>query len=217
MPHKLHKHTPHKLYNHTATKVEKDGNDLMIVFGGKRNHNGATYALDLKTMVWSKLDKVKFYYNSSHTADILLGSYIFLFGGTNFKFQFQKYDIEREAFCEEDVETIGKKPEFRFNHGSAVIHNILYIFAGCDKSFYFNDLYSFNPTSNQWQAISTIGEKPCVRKFMSFFAFHSELFVFGGEGQRGTLNDFYAFSVKTNSWEKLKKNLIKKALSPLCT
>ncbi len=66
------------MYLHTATVVEDLG--IMLVFGGRPNHAGVVYSLDLTNMKWSCIDNVQ-YERDGHSADLIAGS-VYLFGGS---------------------------------------------------------------------------------------------------------------------------------------
>ena len=63
---------------HTATKIEKDGKILMIIF----SNYISVYSLNLKNMEWTKLHNV-YYQRRGHTANVL-GNAIYLFGGYDY-------------------------------------------------------------------------------------------------------------------------------------
>ncbi len=100
---------------------------MMLIFGGAGNHYGVVYTLDLTTMKWSCLKNVK-YERCYHTAN-LIGNSIYLFGGWNDYCYFNvlhKYDVKSQTL--QKAITSGNIPSVRFNHGSAVIEDNLYIF-----------------------------------------------------------------------------------------
>ena len=68
---------PSPMKCHSATVVVEMG--IMLVFGGTPNAKGAVYSLDLRRMIWSRLNNV-FYDRVGHSASLICNS-VYLYGG----------------------------------------------------------------------------------------------------------------------------------------
>ena len=105
-------------------------------------------------MKWSSLNDFKFM-RYHHTAN-LIGNFIYLFGGSHYHYYYNdlyKYDVKSKTL--QKAITRGNIPNGRYQHGSAVIEEKLYIFGGYGNydTRRDNNLYSLNTISSEWVAI----------------------------------------------------------------
>ena len=116
------------------------------------------------------------YQRCYHTAN-LIGNSIYLFGGYADYAQndLHKYDVNSNTL--QKAITSGNIPSARYDHGSAVIEEKLFIFGGFGKNYKGdNTLYSLNTISSEWLDIpiaESSGSLPQPRRCMSMFSFES--------------------------------------------
>jgi N-acetylneuraminic acid mutarotase len=117
----------------------------------------------------------------------------------------QLFDIHNSTL--QRVYTTGNPPSARFNHGSAVIEEHLYVFGGSTVDDH--NLYSLNTKSKHWVTIpNTADSFPQPRFAMSMFSVDDKLYVFGGANNKDykVCQDLNEFCVKTHSWKELSKD-----------
>ena len=97
------------------------------------------------------------------------------------------------------LQTKGKLPQPRANHGSALIGTNFYLFGGWNGSKILNDFYMINLENKIWVSIEKTIIRPSPRAGMSLLNYKNEYIVlFGGSGCNSIyLNDltFYDISI----------------------
>ncbi len=128
----------------SAVKVKKNGEVVVLIFGGEDNNQGKVYTLDLETMKSGTVDGDVCYQRRGHS-NSSINNDVYLFGGywSGYYNDLQKFDTESKTL--KLVQIVGEPPSPRDSHGSAVIGKILYVFGGESKAEYCNDVHSFDP------------------------------------------------------------------------
>lgn len=73
------------------------------------------------------------------------------------------------------------------------------------SSAYFNDLFYFDVTINQWRKPAVAGPAPAARAFASLAASdeHDKLFLYGGTDGRETFGSLFIYDVALGRWDAL--------------
>lgn len=83
----------------------------------------------------------------------------------------------------------------------------LFVFGGksATSSAYFNDLFYFDVTINQWRKPAVAGPAPAARAFASLAASdeHDKLFLYGGTDGRETFGSLFIYDVRLSRWDAL--------------
>lgn len=80
---------------------------------------------------------------------------------------------------------------------------LFYVFGGLDNTgAYKNDLYTFNPTTNVWAALSPSGTAPAARAYfaMVYHPSTGEIWIAGGRDGSTVYGDVFKYNVAGNSW-----------------
>lgn len=198
---------------HSSTLIE----NKMYIIGGwlgtGQYANDEIYELDLLLLIWKKiiLDNQSIGATNMHTADYYNGK-IYIFRGANGIDYFNdliainlNYDGQGSKNCK-IIESSGKSPSPRANHGSSLVFNNLFIFGGWNGLNRLNDMYSINLDTHHWSNIdyncSNLTSIPIIRAGMPIVCYKSEyLILFGGSGLNSVyLNDLFFYEIKTNTW-----------------
>jgi N-acetylneuraminic acid mutarotase len=130
------------------------------------------------------------------------------------------------------VEAATNVPGARYSSASCVVNGKFYLFGGNDGngSAVFNDLWSYNPVTNNWTflkgnntasmnggnygvlGVASSSNVPGGREGAAAFAFNNKLYLTGGLGfadlggfaNLGANNDLWSFDISTNNWTWLK-------------
>ena len=95
------------------------------------------------------------------------------------------------------LQTKGKLPQPRANHGSALIGTNFYLFGGWNGSKILNDFYMINLENKVWVSIEKTIIRPSPRAGMSLLNYKNEYIVlFGGSGCNSIyLNDLTLYDI----------------------
>jgi hypothetical protein len=95
------------------------------------------------------------------------------------------------------IQTKGKIPHPRANHGSSIIGSNLYLFGGWNGSKILHDFYQINLENKIWVSIEKTIIRPTPRAGMSLLNYKNEYIVlFGGSGCNSVcLNDLMFFDI----------------------
>ncbi|KAH0786729.1 Kelch motif family protein [Histomonas meleagridis] len=96
-------------------------------------------------------------------------------------------------------------PGERFGHTLTVVDNKIYLFGGSNGSEYFNDLWSFDTTTNnnRWEK-ENCEDPPEARVGHTAVYYDGKLFVFGGRNKKkGVLNDVAVYTFSNERWTTL--------------
>lgn len=179
---------------HTAV-VHKD---KMYVFGGFEEHNHRfsqeTYAFDFNTRKWHQINTEGEppQHRDFHTACVLEGK-MYIFGGRSD--EMGQFHSSQDKYCDElmcldlsnhhwtEIKTNGQAPCGRRSHSVWSHNNRMYLFGGYQSTndIHFNDLYEFNPNSNEWHLVNPTGQLgPSPRRRQCTIMVGNRVFVFGG-------------------------------------
>ena len=79
------------------------------------------------------------------------------------------------------------------------------VFSGQSSSGFFNDVWAFNPSTNQWREVNAAGSKPPTR-YGSCAAYDGEadvIYISHGFTNSGRFDDTWAFDLATSQWRDL--------------
>ena len=108
----------------------------------------------------------------------------------------------------------GYMPEGRAGHNMVAVergHALVWLLCGwCvhdGKSFFFNDVHTFDPLKREWGVVKTVGEAPAARAYASAAVYKTKIILFGG--CNGTLaahfrNDLWTLDVQHHTWARIK-------------
>ncbi len=112
-------------------------------------------------------------------------------------------------------------PEARENSATWILNNKLYLMGGYNPNGFFNDLWVYDPATNNWtwlkganttnqsgsygtKGISTSTNTPGARFQSSTWVYNNKLYLMGGSGNTGYFNDLWEYNPVTNNWTWLK-------------
>ncbi|KAH0788688.1 Kelch motif family protein [Histomonas meleagridis] len=88
----------------------------------------------------------------------------------------------------------------RINHSIASYKKTIYIFGGSTDWEYFNDLWEYNITTNNYQQLKT-PNSPEARIGHTMTYYNNKLYIFGGINKKGKIiDDIWIFDIEINSW-----------------
>ena len=144
----------------------------MYLFTDSTNNTAAEiWIFDLINLEFKRIEDES-YLVKEHSANVK-NEYIYIFGGYTIECketdQLKKFNVQTKKL--ENVETTGLKPHWRRCHGSEIIKNDLYIFAGVYRNIIsdggdfgnenpLNDLFKINLDTLEWTKIDTSGDIP---------------------------------------------------------
>lgn len=100
-------------------------------------------------------------------------------------------------------------PEARRAHASATILGKMYVFGGYTNEFK-NDLWVFDPITNEWTKLNPSGSLPPARGITTASVVGNKMYIIGGANQAGNLSDVWVYTPSVNGsqdyWEQI--NLI---------
>ncbi|KAF1983888.1 hypothetical protein K402DRAFT_158382 [Aulographum hederae CBS 113979] len=195
--------------------------NAFIVFGGDTKMgdedvlDDTLYLLNTATKQWSKALPAgpRPAGRYGHTLNIL-GSKIYIFGG-----QVEGYFFnDLVAFDLNALQVAGNKwqilipngrdggnggpmPPPRTNHSTITWMDKLYLFGGTDGTRWFNDVWTYDPRTNQWEELDCIGYIPAPREGHAAALVDDTMYIFGGRVQDGSdLGDLAAFRISSRRW-----------------
>lgn len=83
----------------------------------------------------------------------------------------------------------------------------LFVFAGGDGPYYFNDLYVFDTVALRWTKPDVYGQTPSPRRAHTSNYYNGRLIIFGGGNGVGALSDVYSLDISDLDrleWRKLE-------------
>ncbi|XP_051876593.1 rab9 effector protein with kelch motifs [Pristis pectinata] len=200
--------------------LSREGHSMCVVkgkvylFGGRSHHLvdeslPGMYRFHIESLIWEKLQVNGIAPNTLNHCAALIGDNIFVFGGI------QKGEVSDDLFMFSTVsltwtpvKTIGPPPAPRYNHASATVGGLLYLFGGIGmENFYYKDLHVLDTVTLTWSQCEVKGEGPCGRGSHTFTSHHDkDIYVFGGsycdqEGSKVTLNDVVKLSLAKMKWK----------------
>uniref|UniRef100_A0A158PKZ1 Kelch domain-containing protein 10 n=1 Tax=Angiostrongylus costaricensis TaxID=334426 RepID=A0A158PKZ1_ANGCS len=171
--------------------------DRMYLFGGfeedLQRFSQETYVFDFLTNRWSELNTSGQppLWRDFHTA-VAIDSKMYIFGGRSdhtgqFHSTRDMYDERLKAL---DLRTgewsdpicSGIGPTGRRSHSAWTYGGKMYIFGGYlgTQNMHYDDLFSFDPSTNHWEKIKTSGQMPSARRRQCTVVVDSRVFLFGG-------------------------------------
>lgn len=94
-------------------------------------------------------------------------------------------------------------------HTACINNNVIYLFGGADLEQRTNELYSFDPFTNNWTEISPLNtsrsDQPAPRSGAHSLSFENSIFFFGGYTRKGGVyfNDLTEFKTIQKKWVNL--------------
>jgi len=138
---------PEPRSHHTAVaffvdkKAKNEQNSQkMITFGGKTKNNrvlGDLYELNWDIKKWKLIENkgIGPCGRSGHSAEILLGEYMVVYGGENIVDLNDLWVLELRSYQWKKMNVYGKAPKARKFHSSCVYQDRLYILGGCYDNY----------------------------------------------------------------------------------
>ncbi|CAB3398872.1 unnamed protein product [Caenorhabditis bovis] len=184
---------------HTAVVVE----NKMVLFGGfeedAQRFSQETFIFDFDTRKWSELKTTGTppLWRDFHTAAAIDGV-MYVFGGRSdqngqvgddelFHSSRDTYDDKLMALDLKTahwrvVKASGKTPLGRRSHSAWVYNGKMFIFGGYlgTRNRHFNELYCFDPKTNEWDIIEAFGTYPSPRRRHCSVVVDNRVFLFGG-------------------------------------
>ncbi|KAH0607400.1 uncharacterized protein H6S33_002434 [Morchella sextelata] len=192
--------------------------NAFIVFGGDTKLDPADvldetlYLLNTSTRQWSRANThgARPAGRYGHTINIL-GSKLYIFGGQVDGFFFNDlvaFDLNtlqsNNARWEELISANEKNqdvPASRTNHTVVTWMDKLYLFGGTNGLVWFNDVWSYDPQTNQWTQLDCIGYIPSPREGHAASLVGDVMYIFGGRTSEGDdLGDLAAFRISSRRW-----------------
>jgi hypothetical protein len=161
---------------------------------------------------WQNLtffDNTPFYYRTSFGMTVSSSGIIYIFGGN----PFTDGVVRKDQMVTYNVLTQTGTLVYREYHPpnvtgiSLVIYNDndVFMFGGDGgDSGYYNDLWDFDITYQNWTLLTMGGDKPSARSFYGMVVYGDSIYLFGGEESDGTeLNDLWRYDIIGNVWEEI--------------
>ncbi|EXJ83452.1 hypothetical protein A1O1_07075 [Capronia coronata CBS 617.96] len=197
--------------------------NAFIVFGGDTKMDDSDvlddtlYLLNTSSRQWSRAAPPgpRPAGRYGHTLNIL-GSKIYIFGGQVEGYFFNDliaFDLNAlqsptnqwEFLLNNTSDLVGpmagKVPPPRTNHTMISYNDQLYLFGGTNGTKWFNDVWTYSPTTNSWTQQDCIGYIPAPREGHSAALVNDVMYIFGGRTEEGTdLGDLAAFRITSKRW-----------------
>ncbi|PGH09859.1 hypothetical protein AJ79_05585 [Helicocarpus griseus UAMH5409] len=196
--------------------------NAFIVFGGdtKTDENDTLddtlYLLNTSSRQWSRAvpPGPRPAGRYGHTLNIL-GSKIYIFGGQVEGFFFNDliaFDLNALQNPSNKWEYLipnshdggpppGKIPPARTNHTIVSFNDKLYLFGGTNGLQWFNDVWSYDPRTNQWTQLDYVGFVPAPREGHAAAIINDVMYIFSGRTEEGAdLADLAAFRITSRRW-----------------
>ncbi|KAL0937587.1 kelch domain-containing protein [Colletotrichum truncatum] len=145
----------------------------------------------------------------------ILGSKIYIFGGQiegYFMNDLSAFDLNqlqmpnnRWEMLIQNTESggppVGKIPAARTNHSMVTFNDKMYLFGGTNGYQWFNDVWSYDPATNEWSQLDCIGYIPVPREGHAATLVDDVMYIFGGRTEEGAdLGDLAAFRITSRRW-----------------
>ncbi|KAL2263424.1 hypothetical protein VTK26DRAFT_6885 [Humicola hyalothermophila] len=196
--------------------------NAFIVFGGDTKIeetdilDETLYLLNTSTRQWSRAlpPGPRPTGRYGHSLNIL-GSKIYVFGGQvegYFMNDLAAFDLNQLQMPNNRWEMLipssdsagppqGKVPPARTNHTMVTFNDKLYLFGGTNGFQWFNDVWSYDPTTNLWSQLDCIGYIPSPREGHAAALVDDVMYIFGGRTEEGAdLGDLAAFRITSHRW-----------------
>ncbi|KAK6225011.1 kelch domain-containing protein [Colletotrichum tabaci] len=145
----------------------------------------------------------------------ILGSKIYIFGGQiegYFMNDLAAFDLNQLQMPNNRWEmliqntdsggpAVGKIPAARTNHSVVTFNDKMYLFGGTNGYQWFNDVWSYDPATNEWSQLDCIGYIPVPREGHAASIVDDVMYIFGGRTEEGVdLGDLAAFRITSRRW-----------------
>ncbi|GKT62457.1 putative cell polarity protein [Colletotrichum tofieldiae] len=145
----------------------------------------------------------------------ILGSKIYIFGGQiegYFMNDLAAFDLNQLQMPNNRWEmliqntdsggpAVGKIPAARTNHSVVTFNDKMYLFGGTNGYQWFNDVWSYDPATNEWTQLDCIGYIPVPREGHAASIVDDVMYIFGGRTEEGVdLGDLAAFRITSRRW-----------------
>ncbi|KAF6835912.1 kelch domain-containing protein [Colletotrichum plurivorum] len=145
----------------------------------------------------------------------ILGSKIYIFGGQiegYFMNDLSAFDLNQLQMPNNRWEmliqntdsggpAVGKIPAARTNHSVVTFNDKMYLFGGTNGYQWFNDVWSYDPATNEWSQLDCIGYIPVPREGHAATLVDDVMYIFGGRTEEGAdLGDLAAFRITSRRW-----------------
>ncbi|KAK2032943.1 kelch domain-containing protein [Colletotrichum zoysiae] len=145
----------------------------------------------------------------------ILGSKIYIFGGQiegYFMNDLAAFDLNQLQMPNNRWEmliqntdsggpAVGKIPAARTNHSVVTFNDKMYLFGGTNGYQWFNDVWSYDPATNEWSQLDCIGYIPVPREGHAAAIVDDVMYIFGGRTEEGVdLGDLAAFRITSRRW-----------------
>ncbi|KAK1590845.1 kelch domain-containing protein [Colletotrichum navitas] len=145
----------------------------------------------------------------------ILGSKIYIFGGQiegYFMNDLAAFDLNQLQMPNNRWEmliqntdsggpAVGKIPAARTNHSVVTFNDKMYLFGGTNGYQWFNDVWSYDPATNEWAQLDCIGYIPVPREGHAAAIVDDVMYIFGGRTEEGVdLGDLAAFRITSRRW-----------------
>ena len=78
-------------------------------------------------------------------------------------------------------------------------------FGGTDGITWYNDVWTYDPRSNDWTQLDTIGDIPLPREGHAAALVDDVMYIFGGRTKEGTdLGDLATFRISSKRWSTFR-------------
>ncbi|KAH8692944.1 putative cell polarity protein [Talaromyces proteolyticus] len=196
--------------------------NAFIVFGGDTKVNemdildDTLYLLNTSSRQWSRAipPGPRPTGRYGHTLNIL-GSKLYVFGGQVEGFFFNDlvaFDLNALQSPTNKWEFLirnsheggppaGQIPPARTNHTTVTYNDCLYLFGGTNGVDWFNDVWCYDPRTNEWTELDCNGFIPSRREGHAAALISDTMYVFGGRNDEGVdMGDLSAFRIGTRRW-----------------
>ncbi len=101
-----------------------------------------------------------------------------------------------------EAQTTGQKPSSRAGHAMTRVDNHLYVFGGCRRSSFLNDLFVLNTDTMTWSKSPASANTPKARAYHTLTADSKSksLFLFGGNDDQNSMSELHVFNVAQQQW-----------------
>ncbi|KAL9647874.1 hypothetical protein ABK040_008147 [Willaertia magna] len=146
-------------------------------------------------------------------ATIIYGDDLYLFGGWNgveFSDVLLHFNFIKKVWTKVEYSRVSETPSPRAGCSCFVDKNILYVYGGCDKYTYYNDLYAFDLNLKYWSKVFCFGPSPFIAYAGPFLqgTTSNTVRLYGGFDGKDWSTSLYEYNIQTRIWTThiLKKN-----------